>query len=187
MRQNDYRLSGGVILRRAQDIIGLPVIAVKKGKQIGKVRDIMIDSEWNACGILLEHKRWFSSPKYVAWEDLISVGDDAVMLGSEDAVHSEEEKFPEVILWNGSHRKIHGMPVVTVNGHQLGIIEDVYFGENMGRKIVGYELTDGLISDLREGRKWLPAPEQVTLGEDAVIVPVQSEQDLKENLTSIRE
>jgi len=50
------------------------------------------------------------------------------------------------------------------------VIEDVYFDEQMGKQIVGLELTDGLISDITEGRKVVMINEDAQLGEDAVIV-----------------
>ena len=70
------------------------------------------------------------------------------------------------------------LPVVTVHGEQLGRVSDVYFDDLQGTQIVGYELTDGFIADMMEGRKWLPAPrklDDVMLGEDVIIVPAVSE------------
>nr|WP_253944867.1 hypothetical protein [Paenibacillus sp. NEAU-GSW1] len=61
-------------------------------------------------------------------------------------------------------------------------MSDVYFYPFQGTQIIGYELTDGFISDLMEGRKWLRAPDDsdaVLLGEDAIIVPAVSETELE--------
>jgi len=66
---------------------------------------------------------------------------------------------------------------VTVDGEQLGRVSDVYFSEILGTQIVGYELTDGFIADVMEGRRWLPVPsdlDSVMLGENAIIVPAGS-------------
>ncbi|UUZ89394.1 PRC-barrel domain-containing protein [Paenibacillus sp. P25] len=80
---------------------------------------------------------------------------------------------------SGDHQ-VKGLPVITVNGQQLGVIEDVYLETNWGKQVIGYELTEGFISDLKEGRKWSPMPESVTVGEDAVIVPVHASEALEE-------
>ncbi|MDF2670331.1 MAG: subunit of photosystem reaction center [Paenibacillus sp.] len=166
-------------MRKAQDIIGLPVIEIETGKQIGTAKDFLIDHDWNLQGVLLETKHWFSAPRYVKWEAVIALGTDAITIPSELEVQSLEDDQELCYLEYGATR-IKGLPVITVSGNQLGMIEDVYFGEQWGRKIVGYELTEGLLSDLKEGRKWLPTPESIKIGEDAIIVPVSSESDLQD-------
>lgn len=158
-------------MRRAQDIMGLPVIEIESGKQVGTAKDFLIDREWNLQGVLLETKLWFGSPTYVAWDDIVAIGTDAVTVRDEQAVREWEADADTVPFLNGTF-KLKGLPVITVGGDQLGLVEDVYFGERLDKKIIGYELSGGFISDLKEGRKWLPSPESATIGEDAVIVPV---------------
>lgn len=158
-------------MRKAQDITGLPVIVIETGKQAGTAKDFLIDRDWNLQGVLVEAKHWFSSPRYIAWDDIVSIGADAVTVQDEQVVRELEHNLDAVCLLGGDF-KLKGLPVITANGDQLGYVEDVYFGKQMDKKIVGYELSGGLISDLTEGRKWLPSPERATIGEDAVIVPV---------------
>ena len=42
--------------------------------------------------------------------------------------------------------------MMTKEGERLGILEDVYFMEEVGT-IVGYELSDGFFSDIMEGKR----------------------------------
>ncbi len=166
-------------MRKGQDIMGLPVIEIETGKQIGTAKDFLIDHDWHIQGVLLETKHWFSASRYVKWEDIIALGTDAVTIPNESAVITLEDDQQLCYLEYGT-TKIKGLPVITVNGIKLGMIEDVYFGEQWGRKIVGYELSEGLLSDLKEGRKWLPTPDCIKIGEDAIIVPVECEVQLQE-------
>lgn len=159
-------------MRRAQDIMGLPVIEIETGKQLGTAKDFVIDRDWNIQGVLLESKHWFASPRYIAWDDIVSLGTDAVTVKDEQVVRDHDEDDDRTVCLLDGSFKIKGLPVITVNGDHLGLVEDVYFGEQMDKKIIGYELSGGLISDLKEGRKWLPSSEAVKIGEDAVIVPV---------------
>lgn len=64
---------------------------------------------------------------------------------------------------------MQGMPVITANGKQLGILEEVYFDEVQG-KIVGYELSDGFVNDVLDGRQVIRHPDQLLFGEDAFVV-----------------
>jgi uncharacterized protein YrrD len=41
----------------------------------------------------------------------------------------------------------------------------------MGNKVIGFELSDGLISDLIEGRQWLPVSDGLQFGEHMLLVP----------------
>ncbi|MDP5272802.1 PRC-barrel domain-containing protein [Chengkuizengella axinellae] len=166
-------------MQKAKDIIGLPVIEIEKGEQTGSVKDFLLNDNWEIQAIVLEGKHWFSSTRIVEWEEIISFGKDAVTIENEKVIEHLDDVYNQFHpLYNGE-KKILGLPILTVNGHELGMVDDVYFGGKMGRKIIGYELTDGLISDIQDGRKWLRAPKQITVGKDAIIVPVQSEQDLE--------
>jgi uncharacterized protein YrrD len=76
-----------------------------------------------------------------------------------------------------------GTPIITVEGHQLGMVEDVYLQQDLGKQIVGFELSEGFLSDIRDGRKWLPLPKEAISGEDAIIVPLHCTQELEESFT----
>ncbi|MEF3303106.1 PRC-barrel domain-containing protein [Paenibacillus sp. GYB003] len=159
-------------MRKAQHIIGLPVIAIETGKQAGTAKDVVIGRDWNVLGVLIDSKHWFSSSRYIAWDDIVSIGADAVTISDEQVVRPWNDDHADFVYLLDGGFKLKGLPVITANGDQLGFVEDVYFGTQMDKKILGYELSGGLISDLTEGRKWLPSPNEATLGEDAVVVPV---------------
>lgn len=164
---------------KLHDIIGMPVLEVTTGKELGHVKDVILDGGWNIRGIVLEGTYWFASPRIVGSTDIISFGEDAVTVRNEQCVQAQEPS-PDCIYFLEGARKIKGLPIVTVNGNQLGVVQDVYYKEIKGKHIVGYELTEGFLTDLTEGRKWLPFPEKVTFGEDAIIVPLHSDGNLQE-------
>jgi len=176
-------LLGGLILRRARDMIGLPVISVETGSQVGLAKDLLLNDEWKIEAVLLETKHWFSSPACIEWNDVLAFGEDAITIPCEEVVKVMEDHRPLHSLVGG-HKKVKGLPVITVNGQQLGIVEDVYLEDKMGKHVIGYELSEGFITDVREGRKWLPIPESVILGEDAIVVPVHCNEELKEIFVS---
>ncbi|MEV3364305.1 PRC-barrel domain-containing protein [Paenibacillus larvae] len=171
-------------MRKALDLIGLPVMDVSMGKKLGTAKDFGLDEDWNVCLVVLESKSWLADTKYIRVSDVLAFGQDAVTVSHSGVVRSaEEEVLPHSVILMGQS-PLRGLPVMTVNGQQLGRLEDVYFHENVGTKVVGLELTEGFISDLREGRRWLPLPDEMKIGEDAIIVPVQSNKEVKQmNLT----
>jgi uncharacterized protein YrrD len=174
-------------LKRARDVIGLPILCVQTGKQCGTVKDLLLGSDWQIEVVLLENKHWFSASACILWKDVIALGEDAITIDNEDAVTQLDDQQRAYTSFVNGERKVKGMPVVTVNGQHLGIVDDVYLDPLMGKKVIGYELTEGFISDLKEGRKWLPLPDSVTMGEDAIIVPVHCYESLAEMVKSNEE
>jgi uncharacterized protein YrrD len=65
---------------------------------------------------------------------------------------------------------IHFKTVLTRDGERLGLLEDVYFSEQMGT-IEAYELTDGFFADIAEGKKVVKASgEPLTIGKDTIVI-----------------
>ncbi len=166
-------------MRKARDLLGLPVVFVETGKRAGHAKDLLINDIWNVQGVILEVKHWFSPLRYIPWENIIACGTDAITIPNKNAIQSLEDMNPYFALIGGKYR-LKGLPVITVNGQELGLVEDVYLEPNVGKQIIGYELSEGFISDLKDGRKWLPTPQQATRGEDAIMVPVHCIEELEE-------
>ncbi|WP_438434408.1 PRC-barrel domain-containing protein [Gorillibacterium sp. sgz500922] len=162
---------------KGRDLVGLPVIEVASGQKIGTVQDLMFD-RWTACCLLLETRVWFKSPRAVEWKEGVSVGEDAVIL-PRGMVVRDCPASTETTFFLLKERNITGIPVLSRNGQELGVIEDVYIASELDKRILGFELSEGFLTDVTEGRKWLPFPDKITFGKDAVIVPVQSRQDIK--------
>jgi uncharacterized protein YrrD len=170
---------------KLQDMIGLAVYEVEEGQEVGKIVDILLDSNWKITGIELESKTFFTNHvKVVAWEEIIAYGEDAVMIRSKESiVKTEADHIPSTFLL-GKH-KLKDLQVITAAGTILGRISDVYFDQKMGNTIVALEISDGLVTDLIEGRKWLPCSEEMSIGEDTVMVPAMSEERLQKAINIV--
>jgi len=165
-----------------QQLIGLPVIAMNNGKRIGIVQDAWFDEHWRMQGLVLEYAKWFAKKvRTVPWNSVLSCGEDAVFIKDEAQMITDKRQLLQRGFSTGViHLK--DMPVITVTGSQLGRVSDVYFQPLQDTQIIGYELTDGFVSDLIEGRKWLKAPRNINdilLGLNAIIVPAVSESELE--------
>ncbi len=173
---------------RLQHVIGLPVFEMDAGKLVGHVQDAWFDEHWRLDGIILNAgRRFLTAMKAVLWSDVLICGDDAVLIMNEASIRKTKIAEVQRSFHTGTIR-LKDLPIVTEHGEQLGRVSDVYFDDLQGTQIVGYELTDGFIADLMEGRKWLPAPqnsEDVMLGEDAIIVPAGCEARLEPVAASI--
>ncbi|SMO63073.1 PRC-barrel domain-containing protein [Melghirimyces algeriensis] len=160
-------------MRSSQEVIGLPVIHLQTGKRLGTVQDLLFDADQQMIGVLLEHPGWIRRGRYIPFFKIRSLGADAVIVNSEADIHSVKENQD----WHGlltGQRKLKGRPVMLANGQELGMVEDVYILENRGI-LLGYELSEGLISDLTEGRKVFRPGSPLMWGEDVLIASMDGQ------------
>jgi uncharacterized protein YrrD len=168
---------------QVQQILGLPVL-LENGKCAGKVKDIWFDEFWKLVGVILDNNVWFGfrkASKIVYWEDVVHCGEDALLIRNSTVIATKDNKQLLRTFHSGVVR-LRDMPVYTNEGIHLGEVSDVYFKPTEGTQIIGYELTDGFLADVFEGRRkiFLPeTPENVTLGEDAILVPASYERVLE--------
>ncbi|GAB6990833.1 PRC-barrel domain-containing protein [Paenibacillus pini] len=168
-----------------QEMIGLAIFDMEEGKEIGKITDIIISGDWKILAFELQGKALFSgSVKTVAWEDIVAYGEDAVMIRNEQAVRKTEADDIQFTYILGKN-KLKDLSVLTEEGVMLGKVTDVYFDQEMGNTILGLEISDGFVTDIIEGRKWLPCTLEMAIGENAVMVPSMSEQRLEKAINSV--
>jgi uncharacterized protein YrrD len=159
----------GLNLRTFSLLKGLPVYEMQKGKKIGEVCDLNITNTGTVKGLILKKNGIFKKSQTIDIEDVSSFGWDGVMIDN-DQVLKALTNTPEYTLQH--HQQLQGKVVMTTEGEKLGILEDVYFMEELGT-IVGYEISDGFFSDVTEGKQVVKTSESPAIGEDAIIVKVK--------------
>jgi uncharacterized protein YrrD len=142
---------------------------MQKGKKIGEVCDLNITNTGTVKGLILKKNGIFKKSQTIDIEDVSSFGWDGVMIDN-DQVLKALTNTPEYTLQH--HQQLQGKVVMTTEGEKLGILEDVYFMEELGT-IVGYEISDGFFSDVTEGKQVVKTSESPAIGEDAIIVKVK--------------
>ena len=166
-------------MRKAQDLIGLPVVELERGEHVGEVRDVLFTTQGDFHSLLLDKAGLLSPSRVVHRASVYAIGRDAITIRQrEDAVTFRDDTGLIRSLMNGDIHFV-GKDVLTQTGNLLGRVEDVYIDEDL-RKIVGYELSEGFLVDLKEGRKVLRAHPELMVGADALLVPedVELGQDL---------
>jgi uncharacterized protein YrrD len=160
-----------IVLRRVRDVIGLPIIELKRGREVGYVHDLLFNEQRQLTGILLRETSFLKQGKYIPVEAVCAIGTDCVTIAGQRAIVSfSSSSFPSG--WTGiqtGSTPVQGKAFVTKEGEHLGFVEDVYFHVESG-KIVGYELSNGILSDIIDGRAVIRSTECLKMGEDAVIV-----------------
>ncbi|MBN6186457.1 PRC-barrel domain-containing protein [Aneurinibacillus sp. BA2021] len=159
-------------MQRVRDVIGLPVIELEQGNEVGYVQDLLFDAQNKLAAVLLGEPSFLKAGQYVPVHAVHAIGTDCVAIAGRQAIVHVSSFSPEWTSIQTGAAPIRGKTFVTSEGTQLGFVEDVYFQAESG-KIVGYELSNGLLSDIVDGRTIIHGTERLKMGEDAVIVSVQ--------------
>lgn len=147
-------------LRTFAAIEGLPVLSLATGEECGHVVDLLYDNG-AVAGLVIDVKGWFKRHMMLPLEVVDSFGEDGVMVADSDVLRPFH-KSKAAVLKSGRNR-LQGTPLLTREGEKLGLVEDVYFHEEMGT-IIGYEVTEGLVADILEGRKVVKSEAKLTIG-----------------------
>lgn len=149
---------------------GLPVYSLATGTRIGEICDLCISSEGKVKGLILKKGTLLKKNYVIDFDQVSSFGWDGIMVKDEKSIellrgHEEAYTFQ-------SRQRLTGKMLMSAEGEKLGILEDVYFTEELGT-IVGYECSDGFFSDLMEGKRVIKTDEPPAIGKDAIIVNIK--------------
>jgi len=156
-------------MRKLRYIFGLPVLETETGTQIGEITEVIVDIDAAIiCGFIIAGGNWFASEKVIAFEDLFSLGRDAMMVRNQQVVR----QLDTLVMLNNRYylRDLFDKQIFTDSGLRLGVLNDILFDHITG-EIKWYQVSDSIISDLLYGRMMMPLPQAQTVGQDKVIVP----------------
>ena len=123
-----------------KDIMGNAVISVADGRSVGKVKDLYITTDCQkVAGVYLGTEGLFSRQSFlVKRDDLVTIGEDAVLVKHTDVVQ-EEADIPEAKDTWLRRDELQGRPVDTPNGTKVGKVGDVVL--NKEGEILGFSLS----------------------------------------------
>lgn len=151
---------------RTLDLLkGLPVFN-EKGKKQGLVCDLIISESGSVTGLLISGHSFLKKSCILSLQDVTSFGPDRISIKSiTNALSLNHDK-----VYTLQHqRAIANQKMITNQGEELGILEDVYFNEQLGT-IVAYEISNGFFSDITDGKLTVHTHEPPSLGQDAIVI-----------------
>jgi len=151
-------------MQKFKSVVGLPVVCIENGKKVGRVGDIIFSTVSKGVqAFVLEKKGVEFCRKAIAVEDIVNLGDDAVIVNDVTCIKKVHKKE----LTNS--RELHGLHIYTKDGRDLGVIKDILF-DYKNATIEAFEISDGVISDVFTGRRIVPLFGKVEFGEDSILI-----------------
>ncbi|WP_100372003.1 PRC-barrel domain-containing protein [Bacillus sp. FJAT-45037] len=158
-------------MRTFSTVEGLPVIEQGTGIEWGYVIDLLVGQDMQIEGFVVDKKGWFNHHMFLPVQAVASFGSDGVMISEHlklsRFISKEHQAYPLKL----GKKRLGGRSLLTSEGEKVGLVEDVYFDEEVGT-IVGYEVTDGLVADLVEGRKVILPKGPLVISKDNAIVSI---------------
>jgi uncharacterized protein YrrD len=153
-------------MRDVNSIVGLKVISVEEGRDLGTVSQAVVDlTNGNLVGVIAGKG---AAAKGIWADDIQVLGVDAIMIASRGVAHPlSEMPALEEKARDASEGPVE---VVTDNGKRLGILGNVYLSDDT-RSVLRYEVSGGAWRDVTEGMLELPIIAGTKHGRDTVIVP----------------
>ena len=150
----------------SREMTGLAVIHAASGNELGKVREWLLDEQGEVViALLTEGGGWLPQRRVFPFRDILRIGHDAVMVANEGQ-HANGDP-PD--LDGVATRRVLGKRMISPEGNELGMVDDILFEEETGR-VTGWRLSSGIIDDILQGRPLLQEPLQLIIGEDTMII-----------------
>jgi uncharacterized protein YrrD len=166
-------------------MMGKPIVAYDSGEQFKNVVDLVFDQESNLLlGFLVDEGGWFSNALVLPLSNVQAIGVDAIIVASRSAIVPASE-FPQIQNILERDNILKGTRIMTLDGRDLGTMEDLYFDEMSGL-IEGYQVSGGIFADAYSGRSFVPAPDTLKIGEDIAFVPSETADLMEEQIGGIR-
>lgn len=150
-------------MKNSNQILGLPIISIADGGEIGKVKSLVINPEKGSADfVTIEHDDWQVSVKAIPFKKIIGIGEYAVTVENENAIIDLNE-IPIANQLVNKKIKILNTKIMTRKGELIGEVKEYFLDENNGDII-------GMVLIAKEKQVALPANAVVTYGKDIIIV-----------------
>lgn len=151
-------------MKSNKKIMSLPIINVMNGNHIGKIRCLLVDPEVHAVvALVIEDKEWYRGVKVIPLESISAIGDDAIMIQSEDHILKARDVADyENLLENIT--EVVGTNVFSNTGSRIGKVSDFYIDDNGSIVKIEVALNDGSTNEYNVN-------DDTTLSKDIIVLP----------------
>ena len=135
-------------MKKSVEIIGLPVISITEGRELGMSKSLLIDApNGSVAAITIEDEDWYRGVKLLPYSSVIAIGEDAVTItNSENILTLEDAGDYESMM--DTNIKIIGTKAITKSGTIQGNVVEIYIGDNGKIEKCEIEGRDGSLSEI---------------------------------------
>jgi uncharacterized protein YrrD len=162
-------------MKKTQKILGLPIISISDGLEVGRVKSIIINADKGAIDyIVVDSGIQIFSARVIPTHDVLGIGEYALTIENESVI-TDISRIPEAIQLLQNDIKVKGTKVLTKKGSLIGEIGDIYIDDNDNCKITGLEY----IADITQKKiRLINRDTVITFGKNLTVVKEDIEASL---------
>ena len=117
-------------MKKSVEILGLPIISITEGRELGMSKTLLIDAKnGKVAAITIEDEDWYRGVKLIPYESVIAIGDDAVTItNSENILKLDDAGDYETLL--DENIRVIGTKAITKTGSIQGKISELFIGDD---------------------------------------------------------
>ncbi len=154
-------------MKKSQQIIGLPIISISDGNEVGKVKNIVLNADKGTIDyFVVDSGIQVLSTRVIPTVNVLGIGEYAMTVLNPEAIN-DISKIPAAIDLLQKNITVKGTKVLTKKGSLIGETGDIFVDVESGCGIVGIEY----IADITQKRiRIIPRSSVITFGKNLLVV-----------------
>ena len=155
-------------MKKIEDIIGLPVVDIREGSEIGTVKKVVINPiEGSIAALVIDDGTWYLGAKLLPFTEIAGLGESAITIISSDSILTVENA-PALEQLLRTDVTIIGTKVLTKAGHFEGTVKEILIDKTGKITVCEIEELNGEISTI-------PTQRVLTFGKKVLLIADESE------------
>ena len=135
-------------MKKSADILGLPVISITEGRELGMSKTLLIDAPNRVvAAITIEDEDWYRGVKLIPYDNVIAVGNDAVTINNSENILTLDAAGDFETLLDDNIRVI-GTKAITRTGVIQGDVTEIFIGDDGSIEKCEITMPDGETSEV---------------------------------------
>ncbi|WP_418792041.1 PRC-barrel domain-containing protein [Phosphitispora sp. TUW77] len=159
-------------MKRSEELLGLSVISIEDGKELGTVSDLIINPDNGLVQYLVvDNGLRYLGIKVLPFRLIEGVGEDAVTIQNSSCIVDLGDE-PEIDGLLEKNVRVKGTKVLTRKGKLIGTVSEILVDEDGEGRIDSCEMTP---LDDTGSKEIIPSEKIITFGKDVLIIDQLSE------------
>ena len=158
------------MIKKASEIIGLPVICLDEGCKSMEVKDLIYShSKYQIEALVIQDGKFFQDRKAINFQDVIKFENNSIIIQNKDYIRSFRTN-PSIFHEPSINENLLGIDVNSEGGSNIGMVQDISI-DTLSGKIEYLIITEGIFDDLIEGRPLMPMDNNnFTMNQNTLII-----------------
>ena len=139
---------GGIFMKKSVEILGLPIISITEGRELGMSKTLLIDAaNGKVAAITIEDEDWYRGVKLLPYDSVIAIGHDAVTITNSENILTLENAGDFQAMMDANVRII-GTKAITKSGTIQGVVAEMYVGDDGKIEKCDISTPDGSLAEI---------------------------------------